>query len=117
MKNQMLISTSVLVLAILIIAGSCATTPLTQEENIQELFFRAVYSGDITEIKRSIEAGADVNAEIADGYTALMDASFMGYTEVVRVLIEEGAYVNAQDDSKRTALLLALQEGHSEILG
>lgn len=47
-----------LIMAILLIAGSCAPTPKTKEERegvSQEVFFQSVISGDIAEVKRLID--------------------------------------------------------------
>ena len=75
MKIRILITVSILVLAVLVIGNSCTTTPRTQE-----IFFNSVGSGDYAEVKRLIEEGADVNAKNKEGYTALMRASGWGST-------------------------------------
>ena len=66
MKTRMLISIFILVLVVLIITSSCATTPKTKEEREggqPEVFFQAIRSGDYADVKRLIEEGADVNAQ------------------------------------------------------
>ena len=82
--------------------------------------------GHIDIVKLLIEEGADVNAMTVEahwvgttifgrsydkwtigGYTALMVASEMGHTGIVKLLIEAGADVNAQADDGYTALRAA----------
>ena len=53
MKNKTLISILILVFAVLIIAGSFASA------SDIELLFQAVKNGDVAEVKRLIEAGAE----------------------------------------------------------
>ena len=117
MKTRTFVSILIFILAVLI-ASSCATTPKTQEEKEgipDKVFLQAVISGDIAEVKRLIEEGADVNAQNYYGETALMFASNFGYTEVAQLLIEEGADVNAGDDEGMTALMKASIRGKTKV--
>ncbi len=118
MKIKMLITISLLIAVVLVITGGCATTPRTQEgrEAVdQEVFFETVKSGDYAEVKRLIDAGADVNTQEKEGWTALMLASEYGRTEVARLLIDAGAYVNAQTNEGFTALIYASEKGFPEV--
>ena len=72
--------------------------------------------GNIAEVKSLIKAGADVNGELFDGWTALMAASFIGYQDIAALLIENGAEVNkAKNTSGWTPLIMASRVGHKEI--
>ena len=51
----------------------------------------AARTGDIEPVKALLARGADVNAEEADGQTALMWAAAEGHVDVVRALLEAGA--------------------------
>jgi uncharacterized protein len=51
---------------------------------------RAASLGDLTLVKKSLDKGADVNAEDITGHTALAIAAERGHLEVVNVLLEKG---------------------------
>jgi ankyrin repeat protein len=46
----------------------------------------AAIEGNLEDIKRLLEQGADTNARDNDGMTALMYAEDLGYTEIVDLL-------------------------------
>ena len=58
---------------------------------INDKFRVAVNDGNLAEVKRLLNEGADINAQAQDGYTALMSVSFDGRLEVVKLLLDEGA--------------------------
>jgi quinoprotein dehydrogenase-associated probable ABC transporter substrate-binding protein len=65
-----------------------------------------------------LDAGADVNAPIAQGgYTPLMLASISGSSELATALIERGAKVNAANPGGLTALMIAAAGNRSTIAG
>jgi len=55
----------------------------------------AARRGDVVELKRLLEQGADVNSSRGDGMTALHFAAERGDGEVVRILLQAGADVAA----------------------
>ncbi|UCB44391.1 MAG: ankyrin repeat domain-containing protein [Spirochaetota bacterium] len=114
MKTKALVSIVVLVLAVSIIAGSCATTPKTQEKEgaKQEALFKAIQNFDYDEVKKLIEEGADVNARCSRGRTPLMWAAGWSSPDVVKLLIEAGADINAKSEKEgQTALLILASSG------
>jgi hypothetical protein len=118
MRTRWLVIFFILVLSVFLIS-SCATSPGIREERVvvnQKVFFNAVESGDYDEVKRLVEAGADVNAKDNYGYTALMLATQQGHTEVIKLLIEAGADVGARDNQGRTACNMAFSYGNREIV-
>ena len=76
----------------------------------------ASQSGELEEVKRLLNAGAEVNTKDNDGRTALMAASRYGHTEIAKVLISKGADVNARDMIGYTALTMSCVTGHTEIV-
>lgn len=79
----------------------------------------AVAAGNEDKAKNALGAGADVNARYVDlclhGYTALMQASFLGHEGLVRLLLANGADVNLEREGE-TALHFAVQAGHKPII-
>jgi len=77
---------------------------------------RAVNSGDTIEVRRLVEAGADVNSASNSGVTPLMNAAGMGNKEAVEFLIHKGADVNHRTSGNYTALMQAALVGQIEIV-
>src|SRR6266849_3225941 len=76
----------------------------------------AVNKGDTIEVRRLVEAGADVNAETDSGVTPLMNAAGMGNKEAVELLIQKGANVNHRTSGNFTPLMQAALVGKTEIV-
>lgn len=85
-------------------------TKLSIEHNNDFLLFEAAHDGNLAEVDRLIELGADVH--YADD-EPLKHAAANGHLEVVKRLIELGADVHAQDDY---ALRRATENGHSDVV-
>ena len=75
---------------------------------------------DVLEIPNFFEGRerANINATDHQGFSALIMASFFGYTEIVKMLIDAGADVNAETKTKHTALTLTLErhEDHKSLV-
>ena len=56
------------------------------------------------------------NVANENGTTALMEASWHGHVEVVRLLLEAEARIDLAKNSGLTALMAASREGHVEVL-
>jgi len=80
---------------------------------------RAAYVGNTNEVRRLLDAGADVNTRgggvAAYTETALMAAAYEGQAETVRLLLERGADVNVRGYYyDYTALIWAATAGRTE---
>ena len=68
-------------------------------------------------VARLLSAGANPNATLPSGETALMTAAFAGNAEAVTALLAAGATVNAKENVKgQTALMWAASEGHRDVI-
>jgi hypothetical protein len=76
--------------------------------------YEAAGSGDVTEVRRLVAAGADVNKQDEDGMRPLHVAATTGHVETVKTLVELGADKNAQDAFGLTPLHCAALKGHVE---
>ncbi|NTU30798.1 ankyrin repeat domain-containing protein [Brevibacillus sp. HB1.1] len=76
----------------------------------------AAAEGKTDEVKASLAAGAEINAQDDRGRTAAMAATHGNHVETVKVLIEAGADINIQDDRQDNPFLYAGAEGYLEIL-
>lgn len=70
-------------------------------------------------VQELLNVGADVNATVNNGETALIRAvqlKCIEQTAIVKTLIDAGANVNAKDKNGRTTLMYARENGHTEIV-
>lgn len=76
----------------------------------------AASTGNTVEVRRLLQAGANVNATLY-GWTALMSAAHSGYPDVVRELLQfPGIEIDAKDGGGYTALMKASCRGYKEIV-
>lgn len=75
----------------------------------------AARQGDVTEIKRLISKGMNVNAEDHLSSRPLHVASLFGHVEAVKLLIKMGADVNDTSYRGETALHIALYRGKYDV--
>lgn len=77
---------------------------------------RAVSKGDLGEVTRLLESGADVNGRDRFRWPALVRAAERGDLGLVKVLLDKGADVNTKDENDRTALKIAQEKGFEEVV-
>ena len=80
----------------------------------------AAERGDVVEVKRLIDAGADVNFQDNKGETALIStvrSVIRGKSDVAQTLIDAGADVNIQSYNGSTALQIAVLFEHRDVVG
>ena len=78
--------------------------------------YEAAEVGDLTEVKRLLERGAEIDARNGDSRTPLHAACYDGHLEVVRLLLSGGAKIGARDNDGETPLHRASRSGHSEVV-
>lgn len=76
----------------------------------------AAESGNLDEVKRLVETGAELNAQDDRGRTAVMAATHGNHPAVVEYLLAKGADVNLRDEMSDNPLLYAGAEGLLEIV-
>ena len=67
-------------------------------------------------VESLLEHDTDLNIQTNDGFTALIKASQIRHTKIVRFLLDAGAEVNIQDNNGYTALIWAVQKGYLHIV-
>ena len=71
----------------------------------------SAFQGNLSEIKKALSRGADVNYETLEGFSALVIASKNGHHKIVKLLIENRADIDALQTGK-SALMHAIENGH-----
>jgi ankyrin repeat protein len=79
-------------------------------------FFAAAESGNVQEVDRLLDAGADVDARDNQGETPLFSAAFSGSREIAESLIAHGADINAMDREGSTPLHKAAYQSRRELV-
>ena len=74
----------------------------------------AMLTQSVGAAKALISAGADVNARMAEGFTALQEAASNGDVESIRLLLAAGADPGVVTPSGKTALGMAREAKHTE---
>jgi len=98
-------------------AGSKSAQPQSREDPVKSYtaeLLSAASEGQVGEVRKFVEMGADVGAHCQNGCTALHLAAMKGHAETVKLLVDLGAYVRARDEFGRMPLDLAVDNGHAE---
>lgn len=83
---------------------------------LDEALYEAAASGEVADVDRLLEAGADVNCAIDGDGSPLIGAAREGRLEVVRLLLERGADPNMAVRGDGNPLIMAAREGHAEVV-
>ena len=90
--------------------------PKPTQEALNLRLFKAIQIGDIAEMKRALDQGADANTTDKQSWTLLHHAASKGNAKACRLLVKYGADVNAITDSTNTALCLAKFSGSKKTI-
>ena len=86
------------------------------DANGQGLFQASRY-GDIANVRKYLDLGANIDVEDYRGLTSLQIACIYGHLDIVRLLLDRGANIEAAGGSTgQTALILASLEGELEVV-
>ncbi len=76
----------------------------------------AAGGGDVAEVKKFLDNGADTEAKDEYGFTALHEAAGRGHGDIVKVLLEYGADTEARTKNGRTPCDVAKHDGIRRLL-
>lgn len=102
----------VLTLTTLILACFALPTFIFADGKITD---EAIKTNNIAEVKKAIENGADVNAELFNGVSILLRTIAVGSSEMAKLLIDKGADIQVKSNFGTTALMAAAKSGKVEI--
>jgi ankyrin repeat protein len=96
-KHKLKIAKNMMIFAVLVLTVLLAySAGIAQAADKDPELVGAAREGDLKEVVRLLNQGADVNARGDRDRTALMMAADQGNLEIVKLLIEKGADVNAK---------------------
>lgn len=96
--------------------GDRPAPPLPSPERVQALLFEAARGGRVDVIPALLQAGADISATDAKGYTPLILASYNGHADATCLLLDLGAAVDQRDIGRgNTALMGTAFKGYVAI--
>ena len=93
-----------------------SVTESKDTESLNKRLWESVLIGDVEQVTRLIDQGAEVDARDWEEKTPLHQASLYGRVHIVKELIARGADVNAQDEHGFTPLSRAARNGHIEVV-
>jgi ankyrin repeat protein len=94
---------AVLVLPVLLVSSASMAQAADKDPEL----VKAAREGDLKEVIRLLDQGAEVNAGGEYGTASLMWAAERGESELVKALLDKGAETNAKDNNGKTALMWA----------
>ncbi len=111
------------------LAAAWMCSASSEELSLDDQLLSAAHSGDVAQVRRLVEAGANVNAESAvagmseedlrqaglHGATPLFIAAHGGHVEIAELLIDAGANLNTKSGAE-TPLMVAAFLGHLQIV-
>lgn len=89
---------------------------MLREHGAKGTLHGAACLGDIDEVKRLLDEGADINAKSESGWTPLHWAVSEGHESVVELLVARGADINAQFRLGGTPLSFAAIKGQKDMV-
>ncbi len=101
------------------------TTQSQKDPGANEALMKAIAAGDLEAVKKSVEKGADVNADFiqaglgvigSNNFKPVMKAASLGKAEILSYLIEKGADAGSKDSKGYSAWEYAAAGCHKAVL-
>ncbi|MEW6350719.1 MAG: ankyrin repeat domain-containing protein [Thermodesulfobacteriota bacterium] len=83
---------------------------------LDEQVLAAANRGDLAQVRRLLDKGADPNAKDAIGNMVLGEAAFSGNLDLVKFLIDQGSDVKAKRPDGQTVLMCAAIGGNPQVV-
>lgn len=96
-------------------ASATVNNPEQEIQQLQQYFFAAARTGELTVLTEFLSAGYPVNERNAQSYTALMIAAYAGQASAVDALLKAGADACLRDKRGHTALMGAMIKAEWDI--
>ncbi len=93
-----------------------ATQSQRRSKPLDEALHEAAEQGDVGDITKLLDAGADVNTALAGDGSPLIGAARSGRVEAVRLLLDRGADPNLAVSGDGNPLIMAAREGHGDVV-
>ncbi len=89
------------------LAGSLQA--MQDPDSLGKQLVNAAFGGNFEKVQKLLDAGAPIDYQDKNGFTALMQAADRRSLDIARLLIEKGAQVNHASASGKTAFTLAAE--------
>jgi hypothetical protein len=90
-----------------------------EKQDIQTLenknLILAIKDGELEDIKKALENGADIDYQDEGDWTAFMNSIYYGEKDIVEFFLKNGVDIEAKEENGQTALELALEWEENEI--
>ncbi len=105
-----------LLVGILLSSVACNSLQAAASTDLGRQLLTAACEGDLDEVKRLVDTGADINAASIYGETPLYIAAYFGYLPMVRYLVGQGADINAANKDGEAPLQGAVHWDHLDVV-
>ena len=97
--------------------NKCALSGVDFGSELQAGLWGAIERNDAVAVQKSLQQGAKVNVQDADGWTPVLRASIIRRSaETIRILVSHGAELKVRDPFGRSPVILAAWSGDEEVL-
>jgi len=90
--------------------------PATKSSHLDRALLEAAEAGEVGEIIKLLEAGANINAAIDGDGSPLIVAAREGHLKAVQLLLERGADPDLGVPGDGNAIIMAAREGHEDVV-